>query len=236
MATPSEIRSPTNLIIDRLTDLSNQVIGAAHGTERTGKITLTNGAAAVTGTDTLFVAQVAIGNYIAIKSDRLGYAGFGLVSNVANDTTITIDANYTGPTESGNYVVLTKDEYLEAVEYPSLVDVRIYDTMKEFAPNTPYIEWWFYSEEITDHGENALGFVACTVAVHRSNFRLMQQESNEIIHDLLRWIHMHHSQTHWDYIEYAGFESPTVYTDEDQRKETLVTTYFFNIAFTRQAY
>lgn len=236
MATPAEIRSPTNLILDRLDDLSNQVISAIQGTERSGKITLTAGSPNVAGTDTGFVLDVAVGDYIAIKADRRGYEAFGLVDTITNDTTIILDANYAGTTEEGNYVVFTKDEYLEAKEYPSLVDVRIYDTMKEYAPNTPYMEWWFYSEEITDHGENAIGVVACTVAVHRSNFRLMQQESNEIIQDLLRWIHMFHSQTYWDYIQYAGFESPTVYTDDEQRKKMLVTVYFFEIKFTRQAY
>ncbi len=65
----------------------------------------------------------------------------------------------------------------------------------------------------------------------------MQQETQELIFDLERWINVHHSDhLWWDYIQYMGFSAPIVYTDRDQQSDVLVTTFYFNIAFLRQAY
>ena len=238
MATPAEIRSRNNIIIDRLTELCQTLVSDVQGTERTGRITMTNGNTAVTGADSLFTTELTEGEYIAFKPDRSGYEAFGLIDTIVNDTSLTLAANYGGATQATeNFVTFTKDEYLHAVEYPSVLDLRVYDAMIEHEPNTPNLEWWFYSEEITDHAENALGMVACTVAVHRPSFRLMQQETQELIFDLERWINVHHSDhVWWDYIQYMGFSSPIIYTDKDQQSDVLVTTFYFNIAFLRQAY
>ena len=238
MATPAQIRSRNNIIIDRLTELCQTLVSDVQGTKRTGRITMTNGNTAVTGIDASFTTELAEGEYIAFKPGRSGHEAFGLIDTIVNDNSLTLDANYTGETGTNiNFVTFTKDEYLHATEYPSVLDLRVYDAMLEHEPNTPNLEWWFYSEEITNHAENALGMVACTVAVHRPSFRLMQQESQEIIFDLERWINAHHSDhTWWDYIQYTGFSSPIVYTDKDQQSDVLVTTYYFEVAFLRQAY
>jgi len=237
MATPAEIRSRNNLIIDQLDDLCQTLVSDVQGTERDGRITMTNGSNVVTGIDTGFTGLTE-GDYIAFKADRSGYDAFGLIDTIVNDTTLNLDANYDGETRANvNFVTFTKDEYLHAVEYPSVIDLRVYDSMMEFEPNTPNMEWWFYSEEITDHAENAIGMVACTVEVHRPSFRLMQRESSELIFDIERWLNVH--RTHgilWDYIQYAGFNEPKIFRDADQQSERLVTTYYFNIAFLRQAY
>lgn len=237
MATPATLRSQNNLIINALTELLQTVVSDVQGTTRTGRITLTNGNTAVVGVDTSFLADVAAGEYIAIRPDRYGYSAFGLVDTVVNDNSITLDANYTGDTVEGLYVVLTKDEYLHAVEYPSVVDLRVYDPLKEFEPNTPNCEFWFYEEEIQDHAENAIGLVGLSIIVHRPTFRLMQQESQELIFDIERWLNVHHSyKALWDYIQYTGFSNPIIYTDKEQQHEVLATTYYFHVAFLRQAY
>jgi len=238
MATPTTIRSTNNKIIDRLTLLFQTLVSDVQGTEQAGRITMTNGNTAVTGIDSAFVADLTEGHYIAFKADRGGYDGFGLIDTIVNANSLTLAANYTGETGTKkNFVTFTKDEYLHATEYPSVLDLRVYDAMTEHEPNTPNCEWWFYSEEITDHAENALGMVGLTMAVHRPSFRLMQMETQELIFDLERWLNAHHTeQIFWDYIQYAGFSSPVVYTAKDQQSDMLVTTFYFNIAYLRQAY
>jgi len=238
MATPTEIRSIENRILDALAELVTDLISSVQGNERTGKIMMTNGAVAVTGIDTTFTG-LAEGDYIAFKADERGYPAFGLIDLIVNDTSLNLATNYNGPTplQRLNYVTFTKDEYLHAIEYPSVVDLRMFDPSREHEAPTPVCDWWWADEEITDHAENATGTVALSLITHRTNFRLMQQESLEIIHDIEKWFHVHHSfEGLWDYIQYAGFEGSTVFEKPKQQDPFLVMTYYFNILFNRPAY
>lgn len=234
MATPATVRSISNLIIEEVTDLLQNIVSDVQGTQHDGKITVTNGAILVTGADTAFLGLSA-GDWIALQPDRYGYQGFGLIDTIANDNNLNLVAVYAGETATGNYVTLTNDEYLHANEYESLVDLRVYDPRREFEPGTPACEWWFASEEVVSDGEATEGVLGLTVDTQRASFRLMQMEAQEIIHDISRWLQASPSNTYFDRIMYMGFQEPIAFTDPDKREEHIITNYYFAVWFTRHA-
>ena len=63
----------------------------------TGTATVTNGSATVTGTNTLWLANVTAGNSFTVAGDRVMYD----VASVDSDTQITLSAPYAGVTASG---------------------------------------------------------------------------------------------------------------------------------------
>jgi len=67
----------------------------------TGTVGATNGSAAITGSGTAFTTELEVGNAIAIESSvAAGYEVF-TVSVITNDTSLTIDSNYAGSTDTG---------------------------------------------------------------------------------------------------------------------------------------
>ena len=64
---------------------------------KTGTATVTNGSATVTGTNTLWLANVTAGNSFTVAGDRVMYD----VASVDSDTQITLSAPYAGTTASG---------------------------------------------------------------------------------------------------------------------------------------
>ena len=64
---------------------------------KTGTATVTNGSATVTGTNTLWLANVTAGNSFTVAGDGVMYD----VASVDSDTQITLSAPYAGTTASG---------------------------------------------------------------------------------------------------------------------------------------
>ncbi|WP_380177850.1 tail fiber domain-containing protein [Kalamiella sp. sgz302252] len=64
-----------------------------------GTIALTNGSATVTGTGTSFTTEFKVGDFLGVIVGGVPYTL--IVSAIASDTSLTIVANFTGPTASG---------------------------------------------------------------------------------------------------------------------------------------
>lgn len=64
---------------------------------RTGTVAVTNANAAVVGTNTKFVGNVAPGNLFTISGSLVPY----VVGSVTDDTHLTLSSNYAGPTQGG---------------------------------------------------------------------------------------------------------------------------------------
>ena len=71
----------------------------------TGTVAVTNGSATVTGTGTLFSANVTAGDFFTVVSDNAFYT----VGSVDSDTQLTLTANYAGVTGSGKAYTMVKD-------------------------------------------------------------------------------------------------------------------------------
>jgi hypothetical protein len=70
-----------------------------------GTVAVTNGSATVTGTSTLWTRGL-VGSFFVVEGDTRQYQ----ISAVASQTSLTIDANYEGTTDSGlNYVIQPND-------------------------------------------------------------------------------------------------------------------------------
>lgn len=72
---------------------------AAVSTTLTGTISVANGATTMTGTETLFRAEVTAGDYV--RASAHGESVAALVEEVVSDTEITLAAAYAGATVSG---------------------------------------------------------------------------------------------------------------------------------------
>jgi|GEM_PF-4654465 len=102
----------------------------------TGTATFTNGSSAVTGTGTLFTAELAPGQLIApdaniTGADRLIYANWGKISSITDDTHLTLTANYQGTTgtntaSSGNVNTAAISECKDKGTWEILRDVLNY--------------------------------------------------------------------------------------------------------------
>ena len=71
----------------------------------TGTVAVTNGAATVTGTGTLFAANVTAGDFFTVVGDNAFYT----VGSVDSDTQLTLAANYAGVSGTGKAYTLVKD-------------------------------------------------------------------------------------------------------------------------------
>lgn len=69
------------------------------GTPMTGTVAATNGSAAVVGTGTSFTTALAVGQQVQFAGDTTGRVY--TVSTIADDTHLTLAANYAGSTTSG---------------------------------------------------------------------------------------------------------------------------------------
>ena len=65
---------------------------------KTGTATVTNGSATVTGTNTLWLANVTAGDSFTVAGDAVMYD----VASVDSDTQITLSVAYAGATASGD--------------------------------------------------------------------------------------------------------------------------------------
>lgn len=70
-----------------------------------GSVAVTNGSATVTGTSTLFSANVAVGDSFKLEGENATYN----ITAVGSNTSITISPVYAGATASGNAYVISKD-------------------------------------------------------------------------------------------------------------------------------
>lgn len=68
---------------------------------REGTITLTNGSAAVTGTNTFFTTELSVGEQIVLQSSPS--AAPVTIASIVDDQNLTLDAPYAGSTASGGY-------------------------------------------------------------------------------------------------------------------------------------
>ena len=70
-----------------------------------GTVAVTKGAATVTGTGTLFAANVTAGDFFTVVGDNAFYT----VGSVDSDTQLTLAANYAGVSRTGKAYTLVKD-------------------------------------------------------------------------------------------------------------------------------
>jgi len=87
------------------------------GKYSTGTITATNGSSTIAGVSTVWDETLHLGWKMLIGSDPYPFK----VTRVASNTSIEIDASYTGTTESGISYILFKDEY---AMFPDLESIR----------------------------------------------------------------------------------------------------------------
>lgn len=72
-------------------------VGSANPSALTGTISVTNGSASVTGSGTNFTGQLAVGDMVRVDADGNWYK----VLSIGSNTALTLTANYTGTTASG---------------------------------------------------------------------------------------------------------------------------------------
>lgn len=80
---------------------------------RTGTISVTNGSATVTGTDTSWVGNVSVGQVIGLRNDWKAYE----IAAVVSDTEITLTTTYEGSTVENTYYYIIRD-YSEFLQLP----------------------------------------------------------------------------------------------------------------------
>ena len=72
---------------------------------KTGTVAVTNGSGTVTGTATLFVANVTVGDIFTVVGDNTFYQ----VASVTSNTVLVLTANYAGLTASGKAYTIARD-------------------------------------------------------------------------------------------------------------------------------
>jgi len=94
---------------------------------KTGTVSVTNGSATVTGSGTLFSANVAAGDLFTIVGDNAWYE----VASVASNTSLTLSANYAGTTGSGKSYAISRD-FTTRLElpYPQKGDIETASLIK----------------------------------------------------------------------------------------------------------
>lgn len=68
-------------------------------------VSVTNGSSTVTGTGTLFVANVTIGDIFIVNADGVSY----VVASITSDTVLVLTANYAGTTNAAAAYAITID-------------------------------------------------------------------------------------------------------------------------------
>ena len=98
-----------------------------HGSIQTGTVSVTNGSATVTGSGTLFSANVAAGDLFTIVGDNAWYE----VASVSSNTSLTLSANYAGTTGSGKSYAISRD-FTTRLElpYPQKGDIETASLIK----------------------------------------------------------------------------------------------------------
>lgn len=71
----------------------------------TGTVDVTNASATITGTGTLWLSEIAIGDLFIVVGDGVSYE----VASITNDTTIALTAPYAGTTATGASYVIARD-------------------------------------------------------------------------------------------------------------------------------
>lgn len=94
---------------------------------KTGTVSVSNGSATVTGSGTLFSANVAAGDLFTIVGDNAWYE----VASVASNTSLTLSANYAGTTGSGYSYAISRD-FTTRLElpYPQKGDIETASLIK----------------------------------------------------------------------------------------------------------
>lgn len=96
-----------------------------------GKVSVINGSNVVTGTNTLFIANVSVGDGFKLSTDSVSYT----VSAVVSDTSLELSAPYGGQTAGPSFYVISRDRTPNL----GLGEITASDSDKEFWLTTEVI-------------------------------------------------------------------------------------------------
>ena len=93
----------------------------------TGTVAVTNGSAAVVGTGTKWLTNLAANQLFSLAGSSIAYT----VASITDDTHLTLAANYAGTTGSGlTYTVIQAFTTNYSIPYPDIGDVQTATIMK----------------------------------------------------------------------------------------------------------